>query len=130
MDITDFQKSIQIADDLDEQANRLNIYISDPSQRKTDRVSAVDAQNKLRQEAAKLRIDSITKIIGDQAPTIDSIVSAADKARSVANKISKIKNSLELAAATITFFAALTTQDLPKIVKAFSTLQGSIESLG
>lgn len=130
MDITDFQKSIQIADDLDEQANRLNIYISDPSQRKADRVSAVDAQNKLRQEAAKLRIDTITKIIGDQAPTIDSIVSAADKARSVANKIGKIKNSLELAAATITFFAALTTQDLPKIVKAFSTLQGSIESLG
>lgn len=130
MDITDFQKSIQIADDLDEQANRLNLYISDPEQSKADRVHAVDAQNKLRREAAKLRIDTITKIIGDQAPTIDAIVSAADKARSASNKIGKIKNSLELATATITFFAALTTQDIPKIVKAFATFQDSIKSVG
>jgi hypothetical protein len=129
MDITDFQKSIQIADDLDEQANRLNLYIADPEQSKADRVRAVEAQNKLRREAAKLRIDTITKIIGDQAPTIDAIVSAADKARSAANKIGKIKSSLELATATITFFAALTTQDLPKIIKAFTNLQDSIKSI-
>ncbi|HEY3299788.1 MAG TPA: hypothetical protein VGJ90_03360 [Methylophilaceae bacterium] len=129
MDITDFQKSIQIADDLDEQANRLNLYISDPEQSKADRVKAVEAQNKLRREAAKLRIDTITEIIGDQAPTIDAIVSAADKARSAANKIGKIKSSLELATATITFFAALSTQDLPKIIKAFSNFQDSIKSV-
>lgn len=129
MDITDFQKSIQIADDLDEQANRLNLYISDPEQSKADRVKAVEAQNKLRREAAKLRIDTITEIIGDQAPTIDAIVSAADKARSAANKIGKIKSSLELATATITFFAALSSQDLPKIIKAFSNLQDSIKSV-
>ena len=129
MDITDFQKSIQIADDLDEQANRLNLYIADPEQSKADRVRAVEAQNKLRREAAKLRIYTITKIIGDQAPTIDAIVSAADKARSAANKIGKIKSSLELATATITFFAALTTQDLPKIIKAFTNLQDSIKSI-
>lgn len=126
MPITPLQKSLQIADDLDEQASRLNIYISDPNQKKKDRLSAVDRQNSLRQEAAKLRIDVITEVIGDQAPTIDSIVAAADKARVAANKIGKIKKGLDLAAATITFFATLSTGDVPKIISAFSELEKSV----
>lgn len=126
MPITPLQKSIQIADDLDEQANRLNIFISDPNQKKKDRLAAVEMQNSLRQEAAKLRIDAITEIIGDQTPTIDAIVAAADKARVAANKIGKIKKGLDLAAATITFFATLSTGNAPKIIKAFSDFEKSI----
>lgn len=126
MPITTLQKSIQIADDLDEQANRLNIYISDPNQKRKNRLSAADMQNSLRQEAAKLRIDAITEIISDQAPTIDSIVAAADKAREAANRIGKIKKSLDLAAATITFFATLSTGDVPNIISAFSEFKKSI----
>lgn len=126
MPITPLQKSIQIADDLDEQANRLNIFISDPNQKRKNRLAAVEKQNSLRQEAAKLRIDAITEIIGDQAPTIDAIVAAADHARVAANKIGKIKKGLDLAAATITFFATLGTGDVTKIINAFSGFEKSV----
>lgn len=128
MPITPLQKSIQIADDLDEQANRLNIYISDPNQKNKDRLSAVEKQTNLRQEAAKLRIDAITEIIGDQAPTIDAIVAAAEKARVAANKIGEIKNGLDLAAATITFFATLSTGNAPKIITSFSAFEKSVNN--
>jgi hypothetical protein len=130
MPISNLQKAIQIADDLDDQASRLNTYISDPGQKKKDRDVAAEKQNALRQHAAKLRIDAIEQIVGDQAPTIDQIISAADKAKSAANKINEIKIALDLAAATITFFAAVSTGKVGDIVQTFSAFQKAIKASG
>jgi hypothetical protein len=126
MSISLHQRAIQIADDLDEQASRLNIYIADPDQSKDDRLMVMQQQIALRQAAAHLRVEAIVEIVGDQAPTLDELVSAADEARMVANKISDIKKSMEVAAATITLLAAISSGSLGKLLPALKDLRQKI----
>lgn len=126
MSISLHQKAIQIADDLDEQATRLNIYIADPDQSKADRLTVMQQQIELRQAAAHLRVEAIVEIVGDQAPTLDEIVSAADEARMVANKISDIKKSMEVAAATITLLAAVSSGSLGQLLPALKDLRHKV----
>jgi hypothetical protein len=80
----------------------------------------------LRQAAAHLRVEAIVEIVGDQAPTLDELVSAADEARMVANKISDIKKSMEVAAATITLLAAISSGSLGKLLPALKDLRQKI----
>lgn len=126
MSISLHQKAIQIADDLDEQASRLNIYIADPDQSKADRLAVMQQQIELRQAAARLRVEAIVEIVGDQAPTLDELVSAADEARMVANKISDIKKSMEVAAATITLLAAVSSGSLGQLLPALKDLRHKV----
>lgn len=126
MSISLHQKAIQIADDLDEQASRLNIYIADPDQSKVDRLAVMQQQIELRQAAARLRVEAIVEIVGDQAPTLDELVSAADEARMVANKISDIKKSMEVAAATITLLAAVSSGSLGQLLPALKDLRHKV----
>lgn len=126
MSISLHQKAIQIADDLDEQASRLNIYIADPDQSKADRLTVMQQQIELRQAAAHLRVEAIVEIVGDQAPTLDELVSAADEARMVANKISDIKKSMEVAAATITLLAAVSSGSLGQLLPALKDLRHKV----
>jgi len=128
MSMDDLQKSNQTADDLDEQATRLNIYISDPSIAKQDRESATQRQLELRQHAADLRVEAILLTVGGGALSTDQIIAAADKAKAVANKINEIKKSLDLAAATIAFFAALSSKDIGKILSTWDTFKPLIDT--
>ena len=127
MTMDNLLKAIQIADDLDEQATRQNIFISDPSIKKSDRKSAVEKQLALRQQAAELRVNAIQEIIGNAVPTIEEIVDAADKAKTAANKINDIKKCLDLAAATITFFAAFASRKIAAIVPAYAAFKSAIK---
>lgn len=126
MKMTSDQKALQIADDLDEQASELNSFISNPQNTKRQREDAVEKQLDLRRAAARLRVQLMTEIVGEGAPVIDDVVAAADRAKTAAKRIEKIKGALDLAAATITFFAALSTGQLDTVAKAWGKFTAAI----
>jgi hypothetical protein len=127
MQMTREQKAIQIADDLDEQASELNTFISDPQNSKAHRQDAAARQLELRRQAAHIRIELITDVLGSGVPALDEIVAAADRAKSAATKIAKLKNALDLAAATITFFTALSSGHVAAIPGAWTALAQAIK---
>ena len=128
MQMTREQKSIQIADDLDEQATELNAFISDPDNSKAQRQDAVARQLDLRRRAAHIRVELIAEIVGEGVPALDEVVAAADRAKLVAKKILKLKAALDLAAATITFFTAVSSGQITAIPGAWTAFAQAIKS--
>jgi hypothetical protein len=129
MQMTKEQKALQIADDLDGQATQLNTFISDPQNPRTERQNAVARQLELRRQAAHIRVDLITDIVGSGVPALDEIVAAADRAKTAARKITKVKDALDLAAATITFFTALSSGQVAAIPGTWTAFAGAIKQI-
>jgi hypothetical protein len=127
MRMTREQKAMQIADDLDEQASQLNTFISDPQNEKVVRQDAVARQLELRRQAAHIRVDLITDIVGSGLPALDEVIAAANRAKTAAKKIEKVKDALDLAAATITFFTALSSGQVAAIPGAWTALAAAVK---
>ena len=122
------QKVLQIADDLDEQASQIDVFVSDPTIDKTDRIDAANKQVALRQQAAHIRVELMVKIVTKEGPDLDEIVAACDRAKAVARKINNIKSAIGLATAALAFFGALASGNVALVVSSWTFLKEATEA--
>lgn len=122
------QKALQIADDLDEQASQIDVFVSDPTIDKADRTNAANKQVALRQQAAHIRVELMVQIVTNAGPDLDEIVAACDKAKAIAKKINNIKVAIGLATAALAFFGALASGNVALVVPAWTLLKEATEA--